>query len=177
MQTSLGRQFGHTGPVGLTRVLACRRRDTSRATRRGKTRTRRRCCWWRDSQAASCGGYAMPRRSRSHARRTTTGVLALLTRSNEGIFHRAGHPLSTLVRLTRNALITQLPPHTRVTVSAYTCALSAPLSPGLYLSLATALVLLRRTLRATSWHHSLLLDTWASTPSLVWGVDTSSGAC
>ena len=86
MQTSPGRQFGHTGPVGLTRVLACRRRDTSRATRRGKTRTRRRCCWWRDSQAASCGGYAMPRRSRSHARRTTTGVLALLTWSNEGIF-------------------------------------------------------------------------------------------
>ena len=39
-------------------------------------------------------------------------------RTNEGIFHRAGHPLSTLVRLTRNALITQLLPHTRVTVSA-----------------------------------------------------------
>ena len=86
MQRSPGRQFGHTVPVGLTRVLACRRGDTSRATRRGKTRTRRRCCWWRDSQAASCGGYAMPRRSRSHARRTTTGVLALLTWSNEGIF-------------------------------------------------------------------------------------------
>ena len=63
----------------------------------------------------------MPWRSRSHARRTTTGVLALLTRSNEGIF-TVLDTLCLLWCVSRGTLSSRNCRHIRGSLSRHTLA-------------------------------------------------------
>ena len=118
----------------------------------------------------------MPRRGRSRASRTTTRVLALLTWSNEGIF-TVLDTLCLLWCVSRGTLSSRNCRHIRGSLFRHTFAPFPLRSRQVSTITGHGVGPCGVHYGRRSWHHSLLLDTWASTPSLAWGVDTSSGAC